>query len=105
MSIYAKFRYERDTVWVLTCAEGGEAKKRGGLLTFCSVENHCLASWHRNGQNRAQHLFKLLIKRLAPSSFALKLAKGVHARAYRKISLKQHLYDNNASHIGVFSMI
>ncbi len=69
---------------------GRERKQRDRVLALCVVEKHCLAPWHTqehththaNKQNthtctEHQRLFKLLIKRLAPSSYALKLAEGV----------------------------
>lgn len=75
---------------------GGEQRDR--VLTLCLAEKHCLAPWHTehthtqaNKQVSLSHththtcrehqrLFKLLIKRLAPSSYALKLAEGVRVQ-------------------------
>lgn len=42
--------------------------------------SNSLAHTHTHTCTEQQRLFKLLIKRLAPSSYALKLAKGVHVQ-------------------------
>lgn len=61
-----------------------------------------------------QRLFKLLIKRLAPSSYAVKLAEGVRVQEILaflthgligKTWLKQHLYDINTIPNGRISML
>lgn len=69
----------------------GEHRRR--VLALLGVEEHCLAPWHTQEHTQTsnshththtckehQRLFKLLIKRLAPSSYALKLAKGVRVQ-------------------------
>lgn len=104
---------------------GGSGRQRDGVLTLCLVEKHCLAPWHTQEHTQIstshthkctehQRLFKLLIKRLAPSSYVLKLAEGVRVQeilafltheAYKGTWLKQHLYDINTVPNGQISMI
>lgn len=105
---------------------GGRGRQRDGVLTLCLVEEALFGPLahtrtHTNKQvththkcTEHQRLFKLLIKRLAPSSYALKLAEGVRVQeilafltheAYKGTWLKQHLYDINTVPNGQISMI
>lgn len=101
---------------------GGGSAKRQGISTLFSGEALfgplAHTRTHTNKQLTLTHapehqrLFKLLIKRLAPSSYALKLAEGVRVQeilAFLTHGLKgepgsSNTYDINTIFIGEFSV-